>query len=105
MHSSCPRHLPCDGGWQPWRSPVKHRVIVPLLFASMFAAAPARADLIDLGGGMVYDSEQDLTWLTDMAYVQSSGADADGRVSYLQAVEWVESLAFGGYDDWRLPQM
>jgi hypothetical protein len=84
---------------------VKHRVIVLSLLASMFAATPARADLIDLGGGMVYDSEQDLTWLKDMAYVQSSGADADGRVSYLQAVEWVESLVFGGYDDWRLPQM
>jgi hypothetical protein len=83
----------------------QHHVIVSLLFASVLAATPARADLIDLGGGLVYDSAQDLTWLSDLAYVQSSGADSDGRVSYDQAIDWVSSLVFGGYDDWRLPKM
>ena len=28
-------------------------------------ATPARADLIDLGNGMIYDTVQDLTWVQD----------------------------------------
>ena len=46
------------------------------------SAAPARADLINLGNGMIYDTLQDLTWMQDMAYVRTSGYDADGRVTY-----------------------
>jgi hypothetical protein len=77
-----------------------------IAMVSLFAAAaPARAELINLGNGMIYDSVQDLTWLQDMGYVRSSGYDADGRLTYSQARTWADSLTFGGYDDWRLPTM
>lgn len=67
-------------------------------------ATPARAELINLGNGMIYDTVQDLTWLQDLNFVQHSGFDADGRLTYDQAEAYVSGLTFGGYDDWRLPQ-
>jgi hypothetical protein len=70
----------------------------------LLSARPARADLIDLGNGMIYDTVQDLTWLQDLTFVQTSGFDADGRLTYDQAAAYVAGLSFGGYDDWRLPQ-
>jgi hypothetical protein len=69
------------------------------------AATPARADLIDLGNGMIYDSVQDLTWLQDPMYARTSGFDGDGRMTYDEAVGWADGLEYGGFSDWRLPQL
>ncbi len=81
------------------------RLTIALFTALLFAASPARADLFDLGNGMVYDNVQDLTWMQDLSYVSTSGFDADGRLTYTQAKGWVETLTYGGYNDWRLPEM
>ena len=82
------------------------RTLVPgVVFCLMVSARPASATLIDLGNGMIYDTVQDLTWLQDISYARTSGADADGNMTYDQAEAWAESLVFGGYDDWRLPRM
>jgi hypothetical protein len=67
-------------------------------------ANSAQATLIDRGGGMIYDTEQNITWLQDMSFAQTSGAypiDRDHQFS--AAFGWANSLVFGGYDDWRLP--
>ncbi len=66
-------------------------------------AGTAQATLIDRGGGMIYDSDQDLTWLQDANYAQTSGYDADGRMTWDNAMAWAASLTVGGYTDWRLP--
>ena len=71
-----------------------------LIFVS---AVPARADLINLRNGMIYDTVQDLTWLQDTRFARTSGYDADGLLSKSEAISWAENLAFGGYSDWRLP--
>jgi len=63
----------------------------------------AEATLSDLGGGLIYDSDQDITWLQDANYAMTSGYDADGRMDWQSAVDWVDDLVYGGYDDWRLP--
>ena len=63
----------------------------------------ASAALIDRGNGLIYDSDQDLTWLQDANYAKTSGYDADGEMSWSDAKTWAENLSFGGYDDWRLP--
>jgi hypothetical protein len=65
--------------------------------------ATAQATLIDRGNGMIYDTDQDLTWLQDANYAKTSGYDADGRMPWNQAMAWADGLSFGGYDDWRLP--
>ena len=55
----------------------------------------ANAELLDRGNGMVYDSEQNLTWMQN--------ANVMGKISVQKATEWVENLEYGGHDDWRLP--
>jgi len=77
-------------------------------------ATPARADLIDLGDGLIYDSEQDLTWMQDVLFPRTLGLDSDGHWGAndglfgrywgddaLRAV--VDSVSYAGSDGWRLP--
>lgn len=66
----------------------------------------AQAALIDRGGGMIYDTELNITWLADANYAKTSGFStfANGRMSFDMANAWVESLVYGGFDDWRLPK-
>jgi len=61
------------------------------------------ATLFDRGGGMIYDSVLDITWLQDANFAMTSGADADGRMTWSQANTWAANLVYGGYSDWRLP--
>lgn len=65
-------------------------------------SSSASATLIDRGNGMIYDSDQDITWLQDANYAMTSGYDADGRMGWAEAKTWADNLVFGGYDDWRL---
>jgi hypothetical protein len=52
--------------------------------------------------GLVYDADQELTWLQDANYAQTSGYDSDGFMTWDASVDWAEQLVFGGWDDWRL---
>ena len=79
-------------------------------------ASTAQATLFDRGGGMIYDSDQDLTWLQDANYAVTSGyavANAendggyddiftDGRMGWDAANTWANNLVYGGLSDWRL---
>jgi hypothetical protein len=78
--------------------------------AALCAAGTAHAALVDRGGGLVYDTVLDITWLADMNHAQtqydnSGGAlgTADGQMEWLQANIWAHELVYGGYTDWRLP--
>jgi hypothetical protein len=80
------------------------------VMAGINVSATSQAALIDRGSGMIYDSDQDITWLMDSNYAAaqyaSSGGslgDADGKMNWYEAMNWVNSLSYGGYDDWRLP--
>lgn len=77
------------------------------LFAAWAAvllwAASADAILIDRGGGMIYDQDLNITWLADANYAMTSGYDADGRMTWSEAMTWADTLVYGGFDDWRLP--
>ncbi len=61
------------------------------------------ATLIDLGGGMVYSTDMDVTWLLDANYARTTLYDADGYMTWQEANTWAENLDYGGYRDWRLP--
>ncbi len=63
----------------------------------------ANAALVDRGGGMIYDTDLNITWLADANYAKTSGYSADGRMSWSSAVTWASNLVYGGYSDWRLP--
>ncbi|MEW8195925.1 MAG: VPLPA-CTERM sorting domain-containing protein [Candidatus Thiodiazotropha sp.] len=62
-----------------------------------------QASLFDRGNGMIYDSDQNLTWLQDANYAQTSGYVTHGAMSWHESMGWVDGLIFGGYEDWRLP--
>ena len=63
----------------------------------------ADAALVDRGGGLIYDTTLNITWLQDANYAKTSGYDSDGRMRWPTAKAWADSLSFGGYNDWRLP--
>lgn len=70
----------------------------------------AQAALIDRGGGMIYDTTRNLTWLADMNYARTSGhtgtgVNADGRMTWDAANAWASNLVYGGFNDWRLPTL
>ncbi len=75
----------------------------------------AHAALFDRGGGMIYDSSQDITWLQDGNYALTSGYPISydccgqpdplpGSMSMDQQVTWADGLTVGGFTDWRLPR-
>lgn len=66
------------------------------------ASLNSYATLIDRGNGLIYDTDQDITWLQDANYAQTSGYDADGLMTWDEATHWASNLTFSGYDDWRL---
>jgi hypothetical protein len=74
-----------------------------LLLAGLSMSTTASATLFTRPGGMVYDSDLNITWLADANYAQTSGYDADGLMSWTAATTWAANLVYGGYSDWRLP--
>ena len=59
--------------------------------------------LLDRGKGLVYDSDLNITWLSDGNYSKTSGYDDDGHMVWSEAYAWVNQLEYAGYSDWRLP--
>lgn len=81
----------------------------------------AQAALVVRGGGMIYDTTLNITWLADLNYAKTSGYAAngvapgtefntntiwtDGRMGWDAANSWANNLVYGGFDDWRLPTL
>jgi len=105
-------------------------IVAKLVFTTVVTTI-AHATLVDRGGGLIYDSDQDITWLQDANYAATDLSDAwvssvigdvidghslvasdfikdsgnyTGKMSWWGALTWAEQLVYGGYDDWRLPQ-
>lgn len=77
--------------------------------ATSLAANGAVAELIDRGGGLLYDTVLNVTWLQDANFAKTSGADADGLMGSGDAFSWVANLSYVHtptgrvIDHWRLP--
>ncbi len=71
----------------------------------------AQAQLFNRGGGLIYDSVQNVTWLADANYAKTSGFDSDGAMNWQDATAWTEGLVYHdtvrnvSYDNWRLPSI
>jgi hypothetical protein len=77
---------------------------------ALAAVGPSQAALFDRGGGMVYDSTLNITWLKDWNLPRTTGYSgagvwAAGYMTWSAAVTWADNLTVGGYTDWRLPTM
>ena len=66
-------------------------------------AISTHATLINRGGGMIYSTDLNITWLQNANYPLTSGYDADGFMTWNEAMTWAANLSYGGYEDWRLP--
>ena len=67
------------------------------------SATTTQAALVDRGGGLIYDTDFNITWLADANYAMTSGYDPSGLMVWSQAMTWASNLSYGGYTDWRLP--
>ncbi len=88
----------------------KSLIIAPAVAVLVCISMSSHAALYDRGNGMIYDSDQNITWLMDANYAatqfaESGGVsgDEDGMMTWGEATVWVENLEYGGYTDWRLP--
>ena len=84
-------------------------LIASVMLAAGLASGAAQATLIDRGGGLIYDTVLNVTWLQDANYAQTSGYHADGLMTWSQATTWAANLSYYDsvrnvtYTDWRLP--
>lgn len=76
---------------------------VSIVVLIVFATCNGNATIINRGNGLIYDSDQNLTWLQDANYAKTSGYDSDGLMNWYDANAWADQLVYEGYDDWRLP--
>lgn len=76
---------------------------------ALLSFGTAQAALVDRGGGLIYDTVLDITWLQDANYSKTSGYHADGSMLWNEAMVWAEDLSYYDsvrgvwLDDWRLP--
>lgn len=78
--------------------------------AMVTLSGAAQAALVDRGGGMIYDTTLNITWLSDMNYAYAShytgdGVDSGGAMTWDAATIWANNLVYGGFSDWRLPTL
>jgi hypothetical protein len=79
--------------------------------AAMLAlSGAAQAALVNRGGGMIFDTTRNITWLADMNHANTSGhtgtgVNADGTMTWAAATTWANNLTYGGFDDWRMPTL
>ena len=93
-----------------------------LLMCGMLLCNAAQATLYDRGGGLIYDSDLNVTWLQDANYAHTSGYTGAGVYinadypDYSQIMHWAaadnwaanlsyyDSVRNVTYTDWRLPK-
>ena len=84
------------------------KVVLALATAGLLSSGAAQAALVDRGGGLLYDTVLNVTWLQDANYAKTSGYDADGRMIWSEANTWAANLVYHDsvrnvdYSDWRL---
>jgi len=74
---------------------IAKRIVLAAAMA-LWAAGAAQAALVNRGGGMIYDTVLDVTWLQNANL-------AGTRMNWQDARNWAANLAIGGFTDWRLP--
>jgi hypothetical protein len=85
------------------------RILVPFaVVISLAWSVAAQAALIDRGGGLIYDSDRNITWVANANLGAGSEFDdgfsnTDGFMTWQSAVNFAAGLVYGGFDDWRLP--
>lgn len=74
---------------------MQKKPLILALLAGIALSGAAQATLMDRGGGLIYDNDINITWL--------SNANVNGTMNWAAANAWAAGLSYGGYSDWRLP--
>lgn len=82
---------------------MKGRIWKAGLAAGLLMSGAAQAALIDRGGGLIYDTVLNVTWLQDANYAQTSAYSATGLMTWSEANAWANQLNYAGTNGWRLP--
>jgi hypothetical protein len=97
---------------------IRSTLIVSSLIAAALGSGSAHAVLQgrNMDGNPLtfeayYDTVLNITWLADANYAKTSGFDADGAMSWIEANTWATNLSFANsltnqtYADWHLPSV
>ena len=76
--------------------PLYARTLFAILLTGLLFAGGAQATLNSHGKGMIYESEQNITWL-------ANAGQAGGNLSWSEANDWATGLNYAGVSGWRLP--
>lgn len=88
------------------------RWIATALFVVALNALPvSNAALVNSGGGLIYDTDLDITWLADANLAASNtfgvtGINANGSMNWSTSQSWIAAMNaanYLGYSNWRLP--
>ncbi len=80
----------------------------------MVASSFAQAALVDRGGGLIYDTVLNVTWLQDTNYAATAGfstSGSNGQMTWTEAKTWADNLTYFDpirnvtYSDWHLPSV
>ncbi len=92
---------------------MKEKLIFTLFIAFLIVfgiSISSEATLINRGGGLIYDTDLDITWLQDARYSRfSPDSFGAGYISWDDGIAWTESLVYYDsvrnkyWDDWRMP--
>jgi hypothetical protein len=104
----------CGTGWEAQRPSKGIEFMKTLFYFLVFAPGlllpnGSHAELIDRGGGLVFDTELNITWLQDANYAKTSGYDDDGRMTWDEAMKFTADLRYFDpvrkvtWSGWRLP--
>jgi PEP-CTERM motif-containing protein len=84
------------------------KVTLALATAGLLSSGVVQAELLDRGGGLLYDDVLNVTWLQDANYAKTTLYSADGKLTWSAANTWAANLSFYDserrvyYTDWRL---
>src|ERR1035438_5147029 len=90
---------------------MQKKPLILALLAGLALFGAGQAALIDNGGGLIYDSVLNITWLQNANLAASntfgvSGIGADGSMTWNTAQSWIGAMNAADYlgqSDWRLP--
>lgn len=92
--------------------PKQRHIKAAVLALAATLSGAGQAALLDRGGGLIYDSVLNVTWLQDTNYAATSGVSTsgpNGTMIWSEAMTWADNLSFFDsvrgvtWSDWHLP--